>query len=61
MINVGSVGQPRDGNRKACYVVLDEGTVNFRRVVYPAEITRQKIYEIPELDNCLGDRLLEGR
>ena len=61
MINVGSVGQPRDGNRKGCYVVLDEGTVYFRRVEYPAEVTRQKIYDIPELDNFLGDRLLEGR
>ncbi len=61
MINVGSVGQPRDGNRKACYVVLEEGVVNFRRIDYPAEITRQKIYDIPELDNFLGDRLLEGR
>jgi len=61
MINVGSVGQPRDGNRKACYVVLEEGTVTFRRVEYPADVTRQKIYDIPELDNFLGDRLMEGR
>ncbi len=61
MINVGSVGQPRDGNRKACYVVLADGVVHFRRVEYPAEITRQKIYNIPELDNFLGDRLLEGK
>jgi diadenosine tetraphosphatase ApaH/serine/threonine PP2A family protein phosphatase len=25
MINVGSVGQPRDGDPRACYVVLDDG------------------------------------
>jgi predicted phosphodiesterase len=25
MINVGSVGQPRDGDNRACYVVLDDG------------------------------------
>ncbi len=25
MINVGSVGQPRDGDPRACYVILDEG------------------------------------
>ena len=61
MVNVGSVGQPRDGNRKACYVVLEDQTLSFRRVDYPAEITRQKIYDIPDLDNYLGDRLLEGR
>jgi diadenosine tetraphosphatase ApaH/serine/threonine PP2A family protein phosphatase len=25
MINVGSVGQPRDGDNRACYVILDDG------------------------------------
>jgi hypothetical protein len=25
MVNVGSVGQPRDGDNRACYVVLDDG------------------------------------
>jgi predicted phosphodiesterase len=61
MINVGSVGQPRDGDRRACYVVLEDDLVTFRRVDYPAEITRDKIYAIPELENFLGDRLLVGR
>jgi len=61
MINVGSVGQPRDGDRRSCYVVLEDGVVRFRRVEYPWEKTRQKIYDIPELDNFLGDRLGEGR
>ncbi len=61
MINVGSVGQPRDGDRRACYVIQEDGLVRFRRVEYPAEITREKILAIPELDNRLGDRLLEGR
>ena len=31
MINVGSVGQPRDGDRRACYVVLEDDVVRFRR------------------------------
>ena len=61
MVNVGSVGQPRDGDRRACYVVLEDETVTFRRVEYPAETTRLKIIDIPELDNFLGDRLLDGR
>ncbi len=61
MINVGSVGQPRDGNRDSCYVLLDGDDVTFRRVRYPAEETAEKIYAIAELDNFLGDRLLEGR
>ena len=61
MINVGSVGQPRDGNPKACYVVLDDNVVRFRRIDYPFEQTIAKIYDIPDLDNFLGDRLRDGR
>lgn len=63
MINVGSVGQPRDGDPKACYVVLDDDgpAITFRRVEYPLEETIRKIYDIPELDNFLGDRLRDGR
>jgi predicted phosphodiesterase len=61
MINVGSVGQPRDGNPRACYVVLEDDLVRFRRIEYPLERTIAKIYEVPELDNFLGDRLRDGR
>lgn len=61
MINVGSVGQPRDGDSRACYVILEDNLVRFRRVEYPFEKTISKIYEIPELDNFLGDRLRDGR
>jgi len=61
MVNVGSVGQPRDNNPHACYVVLEDKTVNFRRVEYPVDQTVNKIYSIAELDNFLGDRLKDGR
>jgi predicted phosphodiesterase len=61
MVNVGSVGQPRDGDRRACYVVLEDGLVRFRRVEYPFDQTIRKIYDTPELDNFLGDRLRDGR
>ena len=63
MVNVGSVGQPRDGDARACYVVLDDNDlmVRFRRVEYPFEETIKKIYDIPDLDNFLGDRLRDGR
>ena len=54
MINVGSVGQPRDGDPRACYVVLEDDLVTFRRVEYPVEKTIEKIYDTPELDNFLG-------
>jgi predicted phosphodiesterase len=63
MVNVGSVGQPRDGDPRACYVVLDEDErmVTFRRVEYPFEETIKKIYDVPDLDDFLGDRLRDGR
>ena len=61
MINVGSVGQPRDGDRRACYVILEENTIQYRRVDYDIDATAKQIYAIPELDDFLGDRLYEGR
>ena len=61
MVNVGSVGQPRDSDSRSSYVILDDDVIEFRRVEYPVMETAQKIYEIPDLDNFLGDRLLEGR
>lgn len=63
LINVGSVGQPRDGDWRACYVILDEETMTlyYRRVEYDIETTVQKIHSTPELDNFLGDRLRDGR
>ena len=61
MINVGSVGQPRDNDSRACYVVLENDVVTFRRVAYDFETTVRKIYRVAELDNMLGDRLRSGR
>src|SRR5215208_3069731 len=39
LCNVGSVGQPRDGDPRACYVLLDSDTIRFRRVEYDRENT----------------------
>ena len=61
MVNVGSVGQPRDGDWRSCYVILEEPYVTFRRVEYDVDKTAQRIYDIPELDRFLGDRLKDGR
>ncbi|MFT5302864.1 MAG: putative phosphodiesterase [Mariniblastus sp.] len=61
MINVGSVGQPRDSDPRSSYVILDDDQVEFRRVEYDPNPTRLKILAISELDDFLGDRLLEGR
>jgi diadenosine tetraphosphatase ApaH/serine/threonine PP2A family protein phosphatase len=61
LVNVGSVGQPRDTDPRACYVLLDGNALFYRRVEYDIESTIRKIYAIPELENFLGDRLREGR
>ena len=63
IINPGSVGQPRDMDPRASYAILDEneGFVEFHRLAYDVEAVARKIYAIPELNNWLGDRLLEGR
>lgn len=63
MINVGSVGQPRDDDNRGCYVIIDDQslTVEFRRVEYDFEATAAKIYAESELDDMLGDRIKHGR
>lgn len=66
IVNPGSVGQPRDLDPRASYVILstDNGAaakVEFFRVEYDAQITVDKIHAIPQLHDWLGDRLLEGR
>lgn len=61
MINVGSVGQSRDRDPRACYVVQDGNVIQFRRVEYPTEKTIEKIHALHGLDNYLGDRLRDGR
>lgn len=39
VINPGSVGQPRDGDPRAAYAVLEDGVVHFRRVEYDIDET----------------------
>lgn len=61
IINVGSVGQPRDRDNRASYVYLEDNNVHFVRLEYDYKAAAQKIYDIPELDNFEGDRLADGR
>jgi predicted phosphodiesterase len=61
LINVGSVGQPRDGDLRASYVTFDGSVVRFFRLDYDYKTTVDKIYSIEPLPNFLGDRLLVGR
>jgi diadenosine tetraphosphatase ApaH/serine/threonine PP2A family protein phosphatase len=61
-INVGAVGQPRDGNPKAAYVVYDlnEGTIELRRLDYDIATAQKKIREAG-LPERLAERLAYGR
>ena len=88
IINVGSVGQPRDRDPRACYLVVYEkgdplpppteeefvpparvspddeeywATIEFVRVDYDVDAAVKKILAVPELDDFLGTRLLDGR
>jgi diadenosine tetraphosphatase ApaH/serine/threonine PP2A family protein phosphatase len=48
IINPGSVGQPRDGDPRASYVLLDAEarTIEYRRVPYPIEETQRKMVQV---------------
>jgi predicted phosphodiesterase len=60
IVNVGSVGQPRDGDSRACWVLArDDGTFSFRRVKYEIEQTADKI-AAGGLDVSLAERLFVG-
>jgi predicted phosphodiesterase len=62
MINVGSIGQPRDENPKACCCIYDadEGVVRLSRHAYDVEAAGRKIRSagLPEV---LAERLKYGR
>lgn len=61
IVNAGSVGQPRDGDPRASFVIYDDSTgdVSIVRVEYDIEKARKKIIDagLPEF---LGDRLRGG-
>ena len=61
-INVGSVGQPRDGDPRAAYVVydVDNKEIELRRIPYDIQITQQKILDAG-LPGRVAARLAIGR
>jgi predicted phosphodiesterase len=60
IINVGSVGQPRDRDSRSCYVEYDNDVIRYHRVAYDIQKVVDKINANPSLDSVLGSRLLEG-
>jgi diadenosine tetraphosphatase ApaH/serine/threonine PP2A family protein phosphatase len=61
IVNVGSVGQPRDLDPRASYAILHPDRVEFVRVPYNIDVTAKKIKAIPQLSEWLADRLYKGQ
>jgi diadenosine tetraphosphatase ApaH/serine/threonine PP2A family protein phosphatase len=61
IVNVGSIGQPRDGDSRACYCIYDpeENKIEFRRVKYDIDTAADRIIKagLPEI---LAERLFIG-
>ena len=61
IVNVGSVGQPRDGDPRACWVLArGDGSFSFRRVPYEIDRTASKILRAKGLHRSLAERLYKG-
>ena len=62
LVNIGSVGQPRDNDSRACYVTFDtdEGEVTYHRVAYDIETAQSKMAQA-QLPEMLIERLAVGR
>ncbi len=62
LINVGSVGQPRDGDPRAAYTLYEEttGHLELVRLPYAVEKAQQAILDVG-LPTFLGERLRVGR
>ena len=62
IVNVGSVGQPRDRDPRSCYAIYDDAprTVELRRVEYDVNAVVDKICQAG-LPEPLGERLRVGR
>lgn len=61
LLNPGSVGQPRDGDPRAAWLLIDDraGRGTFRRVPYPIDETQREIRE-QDLPDALAERLARG-
>ena len=60
IVNVGSVGQPRDRDARAAWVEVEDQKVTFHRVAYDIDAVVKRIAKIAALDPVLGSRLRDG-
>jgi putative phosphoesterase len=64
VVNPGSAGQPKDGDPRAAYAVLDDGTLTLKRVAYDVEHTVRGLVHSgasPETIAALSGLLRTGR
>jgi predicted phosphodiesterase len=62
VVTVGSVGQPRDNDARACCVIYDSDTevIEWHRLLYPLEATAGSIFLDERLSADFGKRLFLG-
>ena len=61
IVNVGSVGQPRDGDPRACCVIVEDNTIRFLRTDYDVATVQRKIYDNPNIPELCAARLEIGK
>jgi putative phosphoesterase len=68
VLNPGSVGQPRDGDPRAAYAVIDNGKIELKRIEYPIEeaVARVQDSNLPDrakelMVHCLREGRLPGQ
>ena len=61
VVNVGSVGQPRDSDNRASFVIVDKNMIRFVRVAYDFETAMKKIEADPYIHNNCAHRLALGK
>jgi predicted phosphodiesterase len=60
IINAGSVGQPRDGDPRACYAIINGGDIDIVRVSYDIASVQNKMKK-ERLPEHLIERILTGK
>lgn len=60
LANPGSVGQPRDNDPRACYLIFDGLNITHRRVAYDTEKTVVRMKDIMGISDTLWIRLRKG-
>jgi putative phosphoesterase len=62
VLNPGSVGQPRDGDPRASFAIIEDGRIEIRRVQYPVDATISDLNQalLPERARDLAVRVLRN-